>query len=388
MISRVIYRILLAVAFIGAACSICQAQSSNCSTGSYTLTGEVYDQPPCHKPPSTITDTKTYFEKCTTIYGNSTPGQTYWTANSTITGYGQNYCGFLTGTTTCPPYMYFYETDGGTSGSDYYANRFYNQAYDYGVAVGNYCAATGGWRQDFKQCLTAPCDAVSGGGGGGSPDPSGGATELTGGEVASPIIIDISGKGFLLTNAANGVKFDIFGTGAPIQMGWTTPSVGNAFLALPGADGLIHSGKQLFGNFTPQPSSATPNGFAALAVYDLPANGGNGNGIIDSGDAIFASLRLWIDANHDGISQPEELHALPALGVSSISLNYKWDRRTDQYGNVLRYHAQVNPGDPTNTGRMAYDVFFVTDLPLTKNIPTSLIPVDGHKCPIPVPSKG
>jgi len=164
--------------------------------------------------------------------------------------------------------------------------------------------------------------------------------------------------------------------------------VGNAFLALPGADGLIHSGKQLFGNFTPQPSSATPNGFAALAVYDLPANGGNGNGIIDSGDAIFASLRLWIDANHDGISQPEELHALPALGVSSISLNYKWDRRTDQYGNVLRYHAQVNPGDPTNTGRMAYDVFFVTDLPLTKNIPTSLIPVDGHKCPIPVPSKG
>jgi len=164
--------------------------------------------------------------------------------------------------------------------------------------------------------------------------------------------------------------------------------VGNAFLALPGADGLIHSGKQLFGNFTPQPPSTTPNGFAALAVYDDPKNGGNGDGIIDSRDAIFSSLRLWIDANHDGISQPEELHTLPSLGVNSISLNYRWDRKTDQYNNIFRYRAQVNPGDPTNTGRMAYDVFFVTDLPLTKNIPTSLLPVDGHKCPVPIPTRG
>jgi len=69
------------------------------------------------------------------------------------------------------------------------------------------------------------------------------------------------------------------------------------------------------------------------------------------------------DANHDGIAQPEELHTLPSLGVTSISLAYKWDQRTDQFGNVLRYHVQVNPGDPTNTGRMAYDVFFVTNQP-------------------------
>lgn len=167
---------------------------------------------------------------------------------------------------------------------------------------------------------------------------------------SSPILLDVGAQGFWLTSAANGVKFDIAGTGVPIQIGWTASGSQNAFLALPGADGFVHSGRQLFGNFTPQPSSEIPNGFLALAVYDSPTNGGNGDGLIDSSDAIFPSLRLWIDANHDAISQPDELRTLPSLGVTSISLNYKLDRRTDQYGNVLRYRSQVNPGGGTQVG--------------------------------------
>jgi hypothetical protein len=176
----------------------------------------------------------------------------------------------------------------------------------------------------------------------------------------SPIIIDISGQGFSLTNAANGVKFDISGTDAPIQMGWTATGADNAFLAMPGADGLVHNGKQLFGNFTPLPKSATPNGFAALAVYDDPKNGGNGDGVIDAKDKIFTQLRLWVDANHNGISEPEELHALPELGVESISLNYREDKRVDEFGNLLRYRSKVNPDDTdiSHVGRIAYDVFF------------------------------
>ena len=201
---------------------------------------------------------------------------------------------------------------------------------------------------------------------------------------SSPIIIDTSGQGFNLTDALHGVKFDLRGTGQPIQIAWTAPGANNAFLALPGADGLVHNGKQLFGNFTPQPPSATPNGFAALAVYDDPKNGGNGDGVIDARDAVFASLRLWIDANHDGISQPEELHTLPSLGVNSISLSYKADQRTDQWGNVFHYRAQVNPGDATSTGRMAYDVFFVTLTNITKNM---LNPA-GRKCQVPTKKVG
>ena len=163
-------------------------------------------------------------------------------------------------------------------------------------------------------------------------------------------------------------------------MGWTAQGADNAFLALPGPDGLVHNGKQLFGNFTPQPPG-THNGFAALAVYDQPSQGGNGDGVIDKRDQIFSSLRLWIDANHDGISQPEELHTLPSVGVNSISLKYYSARRTDQYGNAFRYAARMNPDDPSSVGKIAYDIFFVTLNPdgsvQTKCVPPPRLWKDG-----------
>jgi hypothetical protein len=173
----------------------------------------------------------------------------------------------------------------------------------------------------------------------------------------SPIIVDLTGDGFFLTSAANGVKFDIANTGIPLQIAWTA-NANSAFLVLDrNGNGVINSGAELFGNFTPQPVSAHPNGFLALAQYDS-----NGDGVIDAKDPIYSQLRLWVDINHDGISQPGELHTLQEMGVYSISLDYSLSQRTDEFGNVFRYKAKINQGlnGEPDVGKKAYDVFFVT----------------------------
>ena len=180
----------------------------------------------------------------------------------------------------------------------------------------------------------------------------------------SPIIIDVGGRGFSLTNAQDGVLFDIVGNGKPIRISWTAAGALNAFLALDrNHNGIIDTGKELFGNFTPQPQSPEANGFLALAEFDKVENGGNGDGVIDEKDAIFASLRLWIDLNHDGKSQPGELFTLPQLGVYSLSLQYKESRRTDEFGNEFRFRSRINlaesQADASKAERIAYDVFFM-----------------------------
>ena len=152
-----------------------------------------------------------------------------------------------------------------------------------------------------------------------------------------------------MTSSEAGVVFDFVGDGHLIQMAWTAAASGNAFLSLDrNGNGRIDEGEELFGNTTDQPPCpgggfACRNGYRALAEFDKPANGGNGDGIIDRRDAIFPHLLLWIDENHDGISQPSELHSLPELGVFSLALKYKESRRTDEFGNQFRYKAAVNP---------------------------------------------
>jgi hypothetical protein len=231
----------------------------------------------------------------------------------------------------------------GRNGATYYtANTTYDDSC---CSSGGCCENPTSCYQDGsgRVCDTCSCQCVPG---------------------ASPIIVDTAGKGFHLTPAGEGGKFDIRADGHPIQIAWTAADSGDAFLALDrNHNGRIDNGKELFGNYTEQPQSERPNGFLALAEFDKPENGGNGDGIIDDRDGVFAHLLLWIDENHDGISQPNELHTLPELGVYSISLHYRDDRLFfDQFGNWFHYQAALNP-DPNDgrskDGRLTYDVFFV-----------------------------
>jgi len=183
----------------------------------------------------------------------------------------------------------------------------------------------------------------------------------------SPIVI-ATGKGavYSFTSAAQGLVFDIDGDGDVEQVAWTSANSDVAFLALDrDGDGRITSGKELFGNHT---LPGSPNGFDALMKTAMASNGGVLRGSVSSDDPVYASLLLWTDRNHNGLSEATELRPASEL-LSEIGLGYGLHMRRDGVGNMFRFRGwatiRTAPGRNAASGpdeeklrkRVIYDVF-------------------------------
>ncbi len=162
----------------------------------------------------------------------------------------------------------------------------------------------------------------------------------------SPIILDAARDGYHLTGVDDGVRFDLNADGVPEQVSWTRAESDDAFLVMDrNGNGTIDSGAELFGNATPAyPGTdiTTANGFEALRFLESRDYGFSlPDEVLDAQDASFARLLLWRDANHNGISEPDELQPVAGAGLVSIGTDYKNKKRRDRYGNEFRQRGMV-----------------------------------------------
>jgi hypothetical protein len=130
-----------------------------------------------------------------------------------------------------------------------------------------------------------------------------------------PLVLDLDGDGIETVGLDAGVKFDGNADGLKTTTGWAGKDDGMLVWDRDG-NGQIDSGRELFGDQTLLASGGlAANGFAALSEQDT-----NQDGKVDSGDANFASLKIWQDTNQDGISQADELFTLAQKGIQSVNV--------------------------------------------------------------------
>ena len=162
----------------------------------------------------------------------------------------------------------------------------------------------------------------------------------------NPLSLDLDGDGIETMGLTNSnIYFDNDNDGFKEKTGW-----------LKGDDGLLVIDKNNNGKIDNQSElfgSDTTKGFEDLRVYDT-----NNDGVIDANDAQFNDLKVWQDANENGITDEGELFSLADKGITSINLNYN---KIDiiQNGNKIAEESTYTKSDGTTGG--IYDVLFAYD---------------------------
>ncbi|HET8870129.1 MAG TPA: hypothetical protein VFM48_06765, partial [Aquabacterium sp.] len=113
------------------------------------------------------------------------------------------------------------------------------------------------------------------------------------------------------------------------QVGWVSSSDGLLVWDKNG-DGKINDGSELFGTATKlENGQRAGDGYTAMSALDS-----NHDGILSATDAHFKDLKVWVDTNHNGITDAGEMKSLHDLGIVSLDLHAQKGTAIDN-GNLL-----------------------------------------------------
>lgn len=126
-----------------------------------------------------------------------------------------------------------------------------------------------------------------------------------------PVVLDLDDDGRIATTSKSesGVSFNWDDGGFYKETAWVKASDG--FLVLDrNLNGVADGGKELFSNSNVADEA---KGLRSLRWADA-----NLDGVIDARDPVFEALRVWRDANQDGMQDKDETSSLADLGITRI----------------------------------------------------------------------
>lgn len=163
----------------------------------------------------------------------------------------------------------------------------------------------------------------------------------------SPIAVKLSNGPWSLTGTDDSVRIDLTGGGVE-AFAWSARDSDIAFVVYDANNnGAVDNGAEMFGTW-----GGRISGFEALAEFDE-----NGDGILSAGDEhAWPALQLWVDRNHNGRSESEEISGISTSPIEWLDLDYRMTDREDQHGNKFKYVALAGFRDGGR--RPYYDLFF------------------------------
>jgi len=184
-------------------------------------------------------------------------------------------------------------------------------------------------------------------------------------QCSTPLVLDLNRDGFNLGEKGVGVDFDLRANGSGERFQWVSVNTDDAFLVRDlNGNGIIDDGSELFGEGTDLEATGekADNGYSALDQYDRVEFGGNNDGKINKKDNVWGSLRLWVDKNADGYSDPDEIHELSEYKISKINSLPKFtkkNKRVDSAGNYIPYWSWVSTKETDGPRKLKMaDIYF------------------------------